>query len=239
MSSSSRTSSPTITIPRVPVPALEDVLEKEDQAPPKSRSRPNSGTMPSSPMSIVTLASPLTPANPVPVSEDGIEKDDQSRPILRSRPNSGTIPSSPILTTTLSSPRQSSVRFSSSHSNNESLPSLLSTSSLSGNSSPNPGSSRPGMPNRNSSRPGSSYSSAVQYKRPISSGSTLFARRAWPSTKLRGEIEKPWRQYPDPAHRWGKIIFWSLVGLGFAVGALCESFPLCFLYFCLYICFYQ
>jgi hypothetical protein len=174
-------SSHTITIPRIPVPALEDVMEKNDQSPPKSRSRPNSGTIP---------------------------------------------PPSPILTTTLSSPRQSSVRFSSSHSNDGSLPSLASTSSLSGNTSPNPGPSRPGMPNRISSRPGSSYASAVQYKRPISSGSTLFTRRPWPSTKLRGEIEKPWRKYPDPAHRWGKVIFWSLVGLGFAVGALCKSFRL-------------
>jgi hypothetical protein len=175
------TSTPTITIPRIPVPALEDVIEKDDQSPPKSKSRPNSGT----------------------------------------------VPSSPILTTTLSSPRQSSVRFSSSHSNSGSLPSLPSTSSLSGNTSPNPGPFRPVMPNRISSRPGSSYASAVQYKRPISSGSTLFTRRAWPSTKLRGEIEKPWRKYPDPAHRWGKVIFWSLVGLGFAVGALCTSFRLC------------
>lgn len=166
-------STQTITSPRIPVRALEDVVEKEDQAPPKSRSRPNSGT----------------------------------------------VPSSPILTTTLSSPRQSSVRFSSSLSNNESQPSLLSESSLSGTPSPNTGPSRPTMPNRLSSRPGSAYTSATQYKRPVSSGSTLFARRAWPSTKLKGEIEKPWVKYPDPAHRWGRIIFWILVALGIVAGA--------------------
>jgi len=175
----------TITIPRVPVPALEDVVEKDDQSPPKSRSRPNSGTIP---------------------------------------------PSSPILTTTLSSPRQSSVRFSASPSTNGSLPSLLSDSSLSGTPSPNSGPSRPSMQQRLSSRPGSAYTSATQYKRPVSSGSTLFARRAWPSTKLRGEIEKPWVKYPDPAHRWGRIIFWALVGVGIAVGAASKSFPLHLLY---------
>jgi hypothetical protein len=159
------------------------------------------------------------PRVPVPALEDVVGKDDQSPPKSRSRPNSGTMPSSPILTTTLSSPRQSSVRFSSSHSNSESLPSLLSNSSLSGTPSPNPGPSRPSMQQRLSSRPGSAYTSATQYKRPVSSGSTLFARRAWPSTKLRGEIEKPWVKYPDPAHRWGRIIFWALVGVGIAVGA--------------------
>jgi len=221
-------STSTTTTSRIPVPALEDVVEKGDRSPPLFRSRPSSGTIPLSPIPTRPLSPPTTPRVPVPALEDVIEKGDQSPP--RSRPNSGTMPTSPILTTNLSSPRHSSVRFSSSHSsNNESLPSLLSESSLSGNSSPNPGPSRPGLLNRNSSRPSSSYSSAVQYKRPISSGSTLFARRAWPSTKLRGEIEKPWRQYPDPAHRWGKIIFWSLVGLGFAVGALCKFFHSSFL----------
>jgi hypothetical protein len=33
-----------------------------------------------------------------------------------------------------------------------------------------------------------------------------------------GEIDKPWKKYPDPAHRWGSVIFWALVALGF-VGA--------------------
>jgi len=177
--SSSTTSSPTMTIPRIPVPALEDVVDKDDRS---------------------------------------------TSTKTRSRPNSGIAPGSPILSTAHSSARHSTVRFSSSHSNNESLPSLSSNSSLSGAPSPNPGSSRPSLANRLSSpRPGSAYTSAVQYKRPVSSGSTLFTRRAWPSTKLNGEIEKPWTKYPDPAHRWARIIFWALVGLGLAAGGASMS----------------
>jgi hypothetical protein len=79
------------------------------------------------------------------------------------------------------------------------------------------------MGKRDSSRPGSTYTigsaTSHSYKRPVSAGSTLFARKAWPSTKLKGEIEKPWVKYPDPAHRTGKIIFWVLVALGFVAGA--------------------
>ena len=205
----------TISSSRVPVPALEDVVDKEEQntSPPRPRSRPNSGS---------TISSLRVP---VPALEDVVEKDEHytTSPKPRSRPDSTTAPSSPILSTHLSSARHSTVRFSSSVSNSESLPSLRSDSS-SGTPSPNTGPSRPPMPNRSSSRPGESYTSSVQYKRPVSTGSSLFARKAWPSTKLKGEIEKPWRKYPDPAHRWGKIIFWTLVGLGFAVGALGTSF---------------
>jgi len=184
------------------------------------------------------LVPPISPSSKrVPVRYDQVPKTadstpPSSRPVSgitpSSRPDSGTIPSSPILTTALSSPRVSSVRFSSSASNtnmNESLPSLVarSDSSNSGPTSPISEPSRPRMPARQSgisrSRPGLVYTSAIPYKRPVSSGSTLFQRRAWRSTKLHGEVEKPWVKYPDPAHRWGKIIFWVLVGLGFAAGA--------------------
>jgi hypothetical protein len=184
---------------------------------------------------ITTTTTPRYKRVPVKFDQvnDAAAADTQSQSPPSTRPNSGIIPSSPILNTTPGlSPRiSSSVRFSSSASfpNSESLPSLVarSDSSNSGPTSPTSGPSRPRMPARqssvNRSRPGSVYTSATQYKRPTSSGSTLIQRRAWPSTKLKGEIEKPWVKYPDPAHRWGKIIFWSLVGLGFAAGAACTS----------------
>lgn len=177
---------------------------------------------------------PTSPSSKrVPVKYDQVPKIADSTP-PSSRPVSSITPSSPILTTALSSPRVSSVRFSSSASNinmNESLPSLVarSDSSNSGPTSPTSGPSRPRMPARqssiNRSRPGSVYTSAIQYKRPASSGSTLLQRKAWPSTKLKGEIEKPWIKYPDPAHRWGKIVFWCLVGLGVVAGGACTLKP--------------
>lgn len=66
------------------------------------------------------------------------------------------------------------------------------------------------------------------YKRSTTTSAilTLNPRRPRPSTKLRGEIEKPWTKYPDPAHRWSKIIFWVLAALGLASGALSESLGL-------------
>lgn len=71
----------------------------------------------------------------------------------------------------------------------------------------------------------SSSSLAPQMKRYSSSRSILTGciRKPYPSTKLEGEIEKPWMRYPDPAHRWGRIIFWTIVALGF-VGAGASEF---------------
>jgi hypothetical protein len=167
---------------------------------------------------------------PAPVLDDVVDQHQQTTPPTMSRftPDGDTVPSSSILTTTFSSPPQSSVRFTSHYSTRESLSSLL-TSSSSGGTSPTTGPSRPRSSQQNSGH-ASSYTSAVQYKRPISNGSTLFAKRARPSTKLKGEIEKPWVKYPDPAHRWGKVIFWSFVACGLAVGALGEhlfALPYC------------
>lgn len=61
---------------------------------------------------------------------------------------------------------------------------------------------------------------APLYKRSSSSRTTIsgYVRKPYPSTKLQGEIDKPWKAYPDPAHRWGRAIFWALVFLGF-IGA--------------------
>jgi len=173
-------------------------------------------------------------------STPNLLSEQSPRPRPPSSSHHGTAPPSPILTTTLNSPRfgsSNSVRFS--H-GSEIFPSLGSQGSISAsasasgsssdhtssnNTSPVPGPVRPAMASRASSRQsGSGYTSAVSYKRPVSSGSTLFARKAWPSTKLKGEIEKPWVKYPDPAHRWGKIIFWVLVALGFVAGAASRSF---------------
>ncbi|RSH89177.1 hypothetical protein EHS25_002289 [Saitozyma podzolica] len=54
----------------------------------------------------------------------------------------------------------------------------------------------------------------------IRPGSIASLRKPYPSTKLRGEIHKPWLKYPDPAQRWAKILFWALFGLGFAASAV-------------------
>lgn len=70
-------------------------------------------------------------------------------------------------------------------------------------------------------RPGSGYTRSSSYRR-SNTASTLNLRRPYPSTKLKGEIEKPWTKYPDPAHRWARVIFWALVTLGFAVGVVSE-----------------
>lgn len=70
------------------------------------------------------------------------------------------------------------------------------------------------------SRPGSGYASSILFKRPISTQSTLHLRRPYPSTRLEGEIEKPWTKFPDPAHRWARVIFWVLVAAGFAAGGV-------------------
>jgi hypothetical protein len=59
-------------------------------------------------------------------------------------------------------------------------------------------------------------------RRALSLRSQASLRKPFPSTKLRGEIPKPWLQYPDPAQRWARIIFWSLFGLGFAASGISE-----------------
>lgn len=59
-------------------------------------------------------------------------------------------------------------------------------------------------------------------RRTLSSQSIASLRKPHPSTKLRGEIHKPWLKYPDPAQRWAKILFWALFGLGFAASAVSE-----------------
>jgi hypothetical protein len=59
-------------------------------------------------------------------------------------------------------------------------------------------------------------------RRTLSSQSIASLRKPYPSTKLRGEIHKPWLKYPDPAQRWAKILFWALFGLGFAASAVSE-----------------
>ena len=120
-------------------------------------------------------------------------------------------PPSPVLAT--SRRCGSSVRFSSDHSD--------STGGRSSLSSPNMGASRPAILAR-ASPSATAFSSAVKYRRTVSGQSTHGNRHLYPSTKLRGKIEKPWVKYPDPAHRWAKAIFWGLVGLGFVVGAVGE-----------------
>ncbi|KAL7418821.1 hypothetical protein Q5752_006505 [Cryptotrichosporon argae] len=46
------------------------------------------------------------------------------------------------------------------------------------------------------------------------------ARKAAPSTKLRGDVYKPWLEHKDKATRWVAAIFWSLIGVGFAASAV-------------------
>jgi hypothetical protein len=132
-----------------------------------------------------------------------------------------TAPSSPLLLAHTGR-NLSTVRFSSgaSSSHGRSTPPLEPSS---------PAASRPTTIHRDRHESYRSYasSSGLLYKRPISNGSSLNFRRPYPSTKLRGEIEKPWTKYPDPAHRWARIIFWVLVALGFAVGGVSTlPFPL-------------
>lgn len=57
------------------------------------------------------------------------------------------------------------------------------------------------------------------HKRLASTVSVSTFRKPYRSTKLNGEIAKPWIMYPDPAHRWAKAIFWGLFALSFAIGA--------------------
>lgn len=52
-------------------------------------------------------------------------------------------------------------------------------------------------------------------------GAAAF-RKPRASTQLRGEIEKPWLKYKDPAHRWAKWIFWGLWAGGCVIVAVCE-----------------
>lgn len=141
-------------------------------------------------------------------------------------PSGSTAPSSPMFAASTGRVN-STIRFSNPNSHHHSnTPSTSSRSNeptsepssrVHSPSPPSSGSpSRPNLPNRGTS----AYTSGWSYKRPISTQSTLNFRRAYPSTKLRGEIEKPWTKYPDPAHRWARIIFWICVGLGFAIGGV-------------------
>ncbi len=52
--------------------------------------------------------------------------------------------------------------------------------------------------------------------------SNATVRKPYPSTRLKGEIPKPWMQYKDPAHRWTVALFYILVFLGVAGGAASE-----------------
>lgn len=66
------------------------------------------------------------------------------------------------------------------------------------------------------------FSSSTLFRRELSSRSLTSARRPWPSTMLKGEIEKPWLKHPDPAQRWVKAVFWSLFSVGIIGAALGE-----------------
>ena len=58
-------------------------------------------------------------------------------------------------------------------------------------------------------------------RRLLSSTSIQTFRKPHPSTKLRGEIPKPWLKYPDPAHRWSKVIFYSIIAVCIGAAATC------------------
>lgn len=48
-------------------------------------------------------------------------------------------------------------------------------------------------------------------------------RKAFVSTRLKGEIYKPWLETPDPAQRWARYIIIGSVVLGFVIVAISES----------------
>lgn len=77
-------------------------------------------------------------------------------------------------------------------------------------------------PNYNSKSARSLAFNFPTHKRLPSSQSVSTFRKPYRSTKLKGEIEKPWIMYPDPGHRWAKAIFWGLFSCSFAVAAASE-----------------
>jgi len=71
-------------------------------------------------------------------------------------------------------------------------------------------------------------------QRSFMSAKTTTNRKAFVSTRLKGEVYKPWLEKPDPAQRWARwIIIGSLIlGLGFAgvrQSSLCSLFCRCHL----------
>jgi hypothetical protein len=57
-------------------------------------------------------------------------------------------------------------------------------------------------------------------------GTTMTARKPFQSTRLKGEIYKPWLEHKDPALRWARWITLACIAIGFGVGGYSESFDL-------------
>lgn len=58
----------------------------------------------------------------------------------------------------------------------------------------------------------------------VSQGSrmTTSNRKAFVSTRLKGEIYKPWLEHPDPAQKWARWITIGAMILGVAAAGVCE-----------------
>jgi hypothetical protein len=50
-----------------------------------------------------------------------------------------------------------------------------------------------------------------------------MSRKPFESTRLKGEIYKPWLEKKDPAQRWARWITLVSIMLGFALAAFCKS----------------
>ena len=51
-------------------------------------------------------------------------------------------------------------------------------------------------------------------------------RKAFVSTRLKGEINKPWLEKPDPAQKWARWIVIGSLFLGLALVGIRKSFRL-------------
>lgn len=54
------------------------------------------------------------------------------------------------------------------------------------------------------------------------SNQTTSNRKAFVSTRLKGEIYKPWLEHPDPAQKWARWITIGAMILGVAAAGVCE-----------------
>jgi len=75
---------------------------------------------------------------------------------------------------------------------------------------------------RSASTPGGGAGSVVQMRKTMGTSN----RKAFVSTRLKGEINKPWLEKPDPAQKWARWIVIGSLFLGLALVGIRKSFRL-------------
>lgn len=81
---------------------------------------------------------------------------------------------------------------------------------------------KPILPSLRSAKSGKSNKSNKAPK--ITAGKGIVKRAPFQSTRLKGEIYKPWLEKKDPAQRWARWITLASIVLGFAIAGISELF---------------